>query len=246
MDIFDDFEEKYDIPNKIESEAFNADRQRITDLQPQIRTDIPNEGEVMVSGNPYEAAAVVDWEQGDNIYNVGGNCTLVSTSNVLSLCGIEADEDAVTGYALENGLCEYSPYNAPENNGGAGDEQIIQILQHYGVDAQSYSALSPEGSYDAIAQYVESNHGVEMGLNAGYLWDSADALGNGYVNHQVTVTGSVRDASTGEVTGFMICDSGRGLETDACRYVSTEELDYAYLNAGNASVIVTEEPIREV
>jgi hypothetical protein len=219
-------------------EAFN--------LQPDVRYDIPGVETAMVYGNPYDAGEHLDNHQGDNELGAEGDCGLVSTANILNLCGVNTNEEKVTELAVENGLCNYSPYLPPESRGGATDKQLCELLRLNGVEASTLSAQSAEGNLNSVADYVESGHGVEMGINAGHGWQNANYIGDGSANHEIVVTGTVRDAETGELKGFIVCDSGLEEEKSDSRYMSVEVLQDAYEKTPGASVIVTDEPLRKL
>ncbi|WP_148411553.1 hypothetical protein [Murimonas intestini] len=220
----------------------------IPDLEPAVLSD-----DLFVTGNPQEVSVRLDYMQGDNPFNAYGNCGLVSVSNLLQLAGIDLGEDDITLFALKNNMCEYIDGD-PENSGGTYPDNLVDILKCAGIDAQyqlTWSDMSGITSYEGIADLVESGNGVIMQVNAGYLWDSPQAMsvdenGSALVNHWVTVTGVARDAQTGEIQGFYICDSGRGMETDSCRLVTTDILDDAYMNAQGSSIVYTTSPIRIV
>lgn len=220
--------------------------QELNDLQCELRSDVPGlEGEeVIVSGNPFEMAEYLDYNQGDNPYNALGDCGLVSTSNFLNLCGIETDEDEVVGFALENNLCNDGWYVPDTSRGGTNDMQIMTILERYGVGTAVFTSSEAGGTVEDIAYNVENGRAATIGVNAGYFWNDANYIDDGRANHQVTVTGTVRDSETGELLGLTICDSGRGLESDAARFVSTEELEASYENVSGATVIYSEEMLR--
>lgn len=202
------------------------------------------DGEIyFVAGNPFEVAEKLDWSQGDNSYDALGCCGLVSCSNVLTICGLDTTEESVVAYAVENNICRYSPFLPPESRGGTLDPDIIAVLAGHGVEASAFSARDIRGSVEGIASAVEDGHGVTIGVNGGYLWDDANYIGTGAANHQVTVTGSVRDVN-GQVVGLVICDSGRGLQSDSCRILSLEKLAECYSTVPDASAVITDNPVR--
>jgi len=85
---------------------------------------------------------------------------------------------------------------------------------------------------------------VNMSVNAGYLWQDANAVMDGSSNHSIVVTGTVRDVKTGELKGLIVCDSGRtDIESNAM-FISKEILKDAYEDAPGTSIMVTGEPIR--
>ncbi len=212
-------------------------------MQPDVRHDIPGVEPAFVYADAYEVADMLDDNQGDNSYDAEGNCGLVSTSNVLTLCGIEADEERITGQAIENKLCNYSPFLPPESRGGVNDAQMIELFRMNGVEATAFPAQSEEGSCEAVAQYVEEGHGVAIGINAGYAWQSLAGVDDGSANHEITVTGTVRDEN-GELQGFIVCDSGLIGEDSSARFMSLETMEDAYEDVPGASVVVTTEALR--
>lgn len=208
--------------------------------------DSASDGTPIVSGDPEGKATLIDYEQGDNKYDAEGDCGLDSVNNVLSILGKDVSEDDIVEHAIQNEECLYDSDGNPSENGMTTSEDQIHILNDYGVDAYAYTADSAGGSLDNIADNVENGKGVIMELNAGVLWNEPSAYGEINLsdgtynaNHAVTVTGVERDQASGEVTGLYIADSGRGLESDACRYVSAEELKYCYQNADQAAVVIT-------
>jgi Ca2+-binding RTX toxin-like protein len=94
-----------------------------------------------------------------------------------------------------------------------------------------------------IANLVRSGRGVIIAVNAGKLWEDAAYTGNGSVNHAVTLTGAVYDATTGALAGFYLTDSGRGKVADMTRYLSVEAFRAA-ANVANAYAIYTIEPVK--
>lgn len=198
---------------------------------------------VIVTGDPFEIASSLDSAQGDNVYRAASDCGLVSCSNYLSLCGIEADEDAVVKFALDNNLCCWDIYGDPHDWGGTTCLQVEAILERYGVESSVYTPFEPNGSLEGIAGAVENGHAAILGVNAGYLWDEPSCVENGQMNHWVTITGTVRDDS-GELVAFTICDSGRGLDSDSCRTVPVSTLEESYLKASYTSVIISDNVVR--
>ncbi len=199
-------------------------------------------GDVLVSGNPFERASDLDYNQGDNSFGAAGCCGLVSSANFLNLCGIEATEEEIVGFALENDLCNNGWFISPEDTGGTNDMQIEAVIESRGVPVTTYE-IGEGGSVEDIADAVDSGRAVTIGINAGYLWNDANFIGDGSANHQITVTGAVRD-NDGSVLGLVICDSGRGLESDASRVVTMEELHMCYTTVFGATAIMSDNAVR--
>lgn len=198
---------------------------------------------VLVTGSPFEMAEELDCRQGDNKFQAASDCGLVSCSNFLKICGVEADEDEIVEFALEQNLCGHSPFQSPQEWGGTDDRCLETILESYGVESSVYYPGELRGSIEGIADAVEEGHAAMIGVNAGYLWNEPGAVGDGCANHQITVTGTVRDSS-GELAALTICDSGRHLDSDSCRVVPVAELESCYANVSGASVILSDQAVR--
>lgn len=215
-------------------------------MAPEMRDDMQNfEGrDVAVFGTPIETGENLDHQQGDNPYDAAGNCNLVSTSNFLNLCGEDrATETVITGYAIENGECVYSEYLPPSDRGGSGTQNMQNILSDFGVETEVVHPYERGGDLESIAARLEEGYVGAMGVNAGYLWDNPDYVGDGSVNHEVTLTGTVRDGETGELLALTVCDSGTG---EACHVVPVEQLENCYSNAYGADVVFSTEPMRVI
>lgn len=237
--------EFFDFQESLEEKSLAQDVESIEGvlLEPQIM-DIPEVGEVLVSGEPFEIGENLDDHQGDNIYNFGGCCGLVTISNLLTMAGFESTEDDVIGRAISMNLCHYSVFGDPADNGGTNVYQRQMLLQSYGISSTVFSSTTPGGSLDAVAEYVEAGHGVNISVNAGYAWDDPNCIGDGSSNHSIVVTGTVRDPETGELKGLYVCDSGLTDRDSDAMFLSVNVLQDAYLDAPGTSVLVTNDPIR--
>lgn len=214
-----------------------------TDLN-QYEPVVSDAGDSVATSDPFSVAPMLDYQQGDNVYGYQSDCGLVSVSNILQISGVDASEDDVVQVAIDNNWCNNDPSLPPSALGGVNDECVLSLLDYYGIDAQAYYPGEAGGTYEDIAVALENGQCVTMGVNAGYLWDNADAVDDGSSNHQIVITSAARDTETGEVTGFYICDSGRWADGDNCRYVSVEEFDACYATVSGASVVVTDEATR--
>lgn len=217
-----------------EAESLERDLTRVPEL----------DGEYEVYGGPYELGEVLDDVQGDNVYDAHGDCGLVSITNLLRIAGSDVTEDDVVGYAIRSSLCNYSAFDPPGERGGTTTWEQRAILESLGFDTECFVPGEAGGSLEAMAGHVEAGKGVLIGVNAGYLWENADYIGDGRVNHTVLVTGTVRDPETGELRGFTVCDSGSSKSPSFANFVSVETMEDAYTNAFGADVIVTEKAIR--
>lgn len=217
-------------------------------LEPEFRRDVPGCPEALVTGEPFDKADKMDFKQGDNPFSASGNCGLVSIANTLSRGGFQVSENDVTGYAISSGQCVFDPHGPASENGGTDAVMRKNILAHFGVPSR---IVSPEngGNPEQIADAIDEGKGVLIGVNAGILWNNPNYvdtyLGLPASNHCISVTGAVRDANTGELKGFYIADSGRGLPEDANRYLTLEEFNDVYTNVVGSEANITTKPILE-
>ena len=218
--------------NEIQERVQIPDNSRV-----EISTEVPGVERAIVIGNPFAAAQVMDYVQGDNELNYRQDCGLTSVSNIARLCGLDVSENDVVLLADKMDECSNHWFLPATERGGVNDGNIINLLAHYGIEAHVEEARSPGGSLEAIAQYCENGQHVTMGINAGVAWDDPTSIGNGGANHQITVLGAARDASTGEVAGIYICDSG---SRDQCRFVDRAMCEAMYSDIPGATIVVTE------
>lgn len=212
-------------------------------LEPMYYED-PEIGEILVYGDPFEVGVDLDDNQGDNIYNIQGDCGLVSVTNILRMNDVNVSEDEVVGRALDLGLCTYSEFNSPDVNGSTTVYERLQLLQSYGVNASVFENKNGDASLESIAEYVENGHGVNISINAGYAWDDPGAVGDGSSNHSIIVTGTARDPETSELKGLYVCDSGLTDQNSSAVFLSMDKLEKCYVDAYGSTVLVTDDEIR--
>ena len=236
MDDFFNFDIFGESNNKV-VEGVTDGREINPNMNPEVLDDVDGfeNMDVVVFGNPSEVGDILDHFQGDNPFDVSGNCNLVSTANFMNLCGItEANETDITGYAIVNGECNY--------DGGSTTQNTQSILSDFGISTEVVRPGESGGDLESIAARLEEGYVGAMGVNAGYLWDDPAHIGNGGCNHEVTLTGTVRDTN-GELVALTVCDSGTG---EACHVVPIEQLRDCYENVPNADVVFTTEPMRMI
>lgn len=241
-----EFDEKVKIYE--EPEQF-WDRVEAISLEPEERFDVPGCTVALVTGNPFHPDLKLDYQQGDNPYKAQGNCGLVSIVNTLRRGGKDITEDIVTKKAINNGLCVYNALGEASDNGGTTALDRQRVFKLLGIDSE---IVSPErgGKLEDIADAIDCGKGVVISGNAGALWniDDGSTMINGKLvsNHCIAVTGVARDAFTGKVAGVYVCDSGRGVPSDACRFLSRQEFDDFYTNVHNSKANITKNSIWEV
>jgi len=89
-----------------------------------------------------------------------GNCGLVNISNMLRANGFDVTEDQVTGFAIRNRLCEYSPFNEPSDNGATTAEKRKELLHRWGIESDICPS-GTTGSLENIADAIDNHQGVE-------------------------------------------------------------------------------------
>lgn len=174
-----------------------------------------------VYNTPEETGKLLDSHQGKLTIPVqfGGTCGLVSCTNVMRLAGMtDITEEEVVATAIQVKQC--SAALDPEQNGGTTLLNRMCILKIFGFDSDFY-----EPTIENIAGLVAEGRGVIVTVDAGRLWRDTRYLGGG---HAITVT-SIKTDLEGNVLGFYICDSGRGMDTDSARFISKSHMENSLL-----------------
>ncbi|MET3449667.1 calcium-binding protein [Ralstonia sp. 1138] len=198
---------------------------------------IADEVPILVYG--YPKAYELDYMQGNAVAGYKGTCALTSIANLATQANQALSESQVVQTAIDNNWCVTDPTKADYQRGGSNYVQQQALLSSYGINSGIIMGYNEQ----AIANLIKGGRGVIIGLNAGKLWDDANYLDNGGVNHVVTVTGVACDAATGAINGFYIADSGRGLVSDMTRYVSSADFRND-ADVANAYSIYTVDPIK--
>lgn len=212
-----------------------------------VTTD-PSGVKVYDYGQATTWAKYLDYSQGDNSKGYKYDCGLASCENVLIetgvlakrssttiVNGVDTEESTVVNYAAANGYCITSNSN-PYYNGGTYGSWQASILNHFGL-----SALDQYTSLSTIASTIKSGGCVIAEVDAYQLWGMGSA---GYANHAITVTGvDYNYSNPTQIDGFYICDSGRGIASDASRFVSyslmSSVFNLDYSNTVGEAIIVS-------
>lgn len=187
----------------------------------------------------YPKAFELDYMQGDAMDGFRGTCALTSIANLGTQASQAMSEEQVLRNAIENDWCTTDTALPDYKRGGSDHVQQQALLDSYGIRNGIVMGYDEQ----AIANLIRGGRGVIIGLNAGRLWNDAAYFDNGEVNHVVTVTGVACDAATGNINGFYIADSGRGLVSDMTRYVAAADFRTA-AEVASAYSIHTLEPIK--
>ena len=189
---------------------------------------LPDGRESLMVGDVPEYAGF-SHRQGDNPEHFRNDCGLTSVQDVLRQFGARVTEGDVVTHALAHGECQVDPA-APGRSGATRPSQDAQILGDYGVPATVRSGQTMA----QLAAEVEQGRGVIIGVNSGVLWQIPEMVGDGRVNHAVTVTGVALDPRDGSVQGFYLNDSGNG---KAAEFAGTVIMRVAWQDTGGWTVV---------
>lgn len=177
---------------------------------------VVNGVQVLVYGMP--KSYQLDYDQGDAVPGYQGTCGETAVANTTALGGRPASEKDVVSRAILEDLCD-TTNPQPEHRGGTRTSDQRALLKDFGFA----STVTQEFDEKAVAQSIKEGRAVILGVNASILWNgpSGDQLA---ANHSITVTGVACAADTGDITGFYIADSGRGIRDDMSRFVTIQRL----------------------
>lgn len=192
---------------------------------------------VLVFGYPKRFE--LDYLQGNEVVGYEGTCALTSIANLLTQTGRPTSESQVVNLAINNNWAVNNPNLPPSQLGGSNVNGQRAILDHYGLRNDVIVGYNENG----LANLIRSGRGVIIAVNAGYLWSDNQYIGNGQVNHAITLTGAVYSETDGSLAGFYVSDSGRGKVSDMTRFLSIDVFRQA-ANVANAYAIYTIEPVK--
>lgn len=192
---------------------------------------LPESGREVVVIGDVERCRELNHKQGENPFGFEGTCGLVSCESVLRQFGIEASESDVVRHAIVSGLCEVN--GRPSECGGTTEYWQAQILSDAGIASHAEFGRS----ISDLAGWVNQGRGVIIEVNAGELWNNANAYDGGRANHAIVLTGAAVDAQTGELSGFYVNDSGRAYPGDSGRFISVELMQRMWADCGGSAVI---------
>ncbi|MDP2834306.1 MAG: calcium-binding protein [Pseudomonadota bacterium] len=187
----------------------------------------------------YPKANELDYMQGDAFPNYQGTCALTSIANLLTQADRPTTESQVVQLAIDRNWAVTDPGKTAYERGGSNHVQQQQILNSYGIRNDLLAGYNEQ----AAANLIRSGRGVILALNAGKLWGDPAYLGDGGVNHVVTLTGVAYGEADGALTGFYIADSGRKKVSDMTRFVGIEEFRQT-ARVPNAYALYTKEALK--
>lgn len=174
---------------------------------------------VLVYGYPKRNE--LDYMQGDAVENYEGTCALTSIANLLTQAGRPTTESQVVNLAINNNWAINDPSLPAYQLGGTNINDQRNLLYSYGL----YNDVIMGYNEPGLANLLRSGRGVILGVTASALWGDNGQInrayiGDGGVNHAVTLTGVVYDEATKNLAGFYLTDSGRGKVSDMTRFVN--------------------------
>ena len=190
-----------------------------------------------IFGDP--RAYPLDYRQGDAVDGFRGTCGLVAIANVVTQSGTSLGEGDVVFRAIANQWATLGDAVPAHVRGATTWSEQRNLLDSYGVANYLLHGFNAH----AIANFIRSGRGVILAVDAGLLWKDPRWVGNGRVNHVVTLTGYAASSVDGALLGFFMTDSGRGLASDRNRYVTLAELNTA-ANVPGARCIYTAQAIK--
>jgi hypothetical protein len=197
---------------------------------PRYLDVLPESGrEVLVIGD-VERCKDFNHKPGVNQYGFLNTRGLVSVEEVLRQFGVDVCEDDVVRQAVDTARCYVAEH--PADSGGATMTDQAGLLSDAGVAARIEAAAD----FSDLARWVEEGRGVILEVNAGVLWNDANAYGHGEANHTVTLTGTAVDPGGGGLLGFYVNDGGSG-RGGAGLYVGLDTLQQMWQDAGGLEVV---------
>jgi LysM repeat protein len=142
-----------------------------------IGVDIPHDDSVaLLHGSPNAAAD--DWFE----QSAQGYCLPASITQILSeITGHHFSDESVVMNAVEELGIEFSSDGMPFTEG-------VTLLEHFGVDAELESGLTPSD----LQTYLDEGRGIVLGVDAFNIWESADnpvENPEDKMNHALLITG---------------------------------------------------------
>lgn len=177
--------------------------------------------EKRVIGNPeHDAKFCHEQERCDT-------CAIASQRGIIEKhSGHDPGEKALSQEAEKRGW-----YVSEGDDAGTPIACVGNLLDSHDVPTTRWNSAS----MDTLRDELENGHDVIAGVDAGFLWQNADHIGEG---HAVWVTGLETD-ETGKANGVFLNDTGNP-EIGGGGRVSTETFEQAWTRMGNPMVSTQE------
>jgi hypothetical protein len=258
--------------NEFSAEVPNFGEGPLEDPEPREipRTIAWEGGQEVIRIGDVDRAKQIYSEQGNNEYKFAGTCGLASIAGTLRMFGLSYSENDILQLAksFHPQLCdiEYAADGSYllDSSGGTSERQQLEIFKKVGIEAHEQDFGGPEGAdMEDIAAAIEKGQGVVANVNAGTLWreeiggaageqifEKDHALSHGIRDHAIEIVGLARDATTDQITGFYVNDTGdvnplTKQGDGAGRFISVDTMREALVGIDGepayGSIIVTDE-----
>ncbi|WP_406851298.1 calcium-binding protein [Herbaspirillum huttiense] len=194
--------------------------------------------DVLTYGNPFALFHDLDNYQGDAVARYEGTSGEVCIANLATIAGMSVTEKDVVNKAIAEKLCDTTSKD-PEKRGSISVDNQLVLLKEFGLA----STLAQGFDENAVARDIIKGKGVIVSVNGSRIWAKNIPKNVGMTDHMIAIIGVGYGAQSGEVDGFYITDSGRGLAADTCRYVSLQTMRDC-TNASGCVTITTNEAIK--
>lgn len=141
----------------------------------------------------YPKANELDYSQGNAVADFQGTFALTAIANLLTQADRPTSEKNVIEVAIDNKGAVTDPTRPAYERGGSNFVQQQALLDSFGIRNALLAGYNEQG----VANLVRSGRGVILAVNAGQLWNDPAYVGNGAVNHVVTITGAVYNEASG-------------------------------------------------
>ncbi|WP_413456784.1 calcium-binding protein [Herbaspirillum huttiense] len=194
--------------------------------------------DVLTYGNPFAFSNDLDYNQGDAVARYEGTSGEVCIANLATIAGMSVTEKDVVNKAIAEKLCDTTSKSTTKRGTISAENELI-LLKEFGLA----STLTQGFDENAVARDILAGKGVIVTVNGSKLWAKNIPENVGMTDHMIAIIGVGYGAQTGAVDGFYITDSGRGRDTDTCRYVSLQTLRDC-TNASGSVTITTNDAIK--
>lgn len=214
-------------------------------------------------GDAESMSRKMDYFQGDINMGAEGTCGLVSSRNLMALCGKEFTEKETAIFSWKNGFAEWYELLPPEKRGAIYDERVCSMIKGMsGIDTERVVYSETPFTADDIAEKLDRGYRGMFIHNFGVLHENyrigktligkiaekipvesvsrwiGEHCQTEYGDHVATFECAVRDGNTGKVAGFYICDSALH---ERKMYVEADQLMKA-LDVKDGAVVFTTKP----
>lgn len=250
------FETPSPLPELYSANEITLKRNRIVD------DSITNCQRPFSYGDAESMSKKMDYIQGDINMRAEGTCGLVSSRNLMALCGKEFTEKETALFSWENGFADWYELLPAEKRGAIYENFVCTMIKGMsGIDAERVVYSENPFTAEEIAEKLDRGYRGMFIHNFGLLHDYSggktligkiaekipvesvsrwieEHAHTEYGDHVATFECAVRDGNTGKVAGFYICDSALH---EKKMYVEADQLMKA-LDVEDGAVVFTTKP----